>query len=89
MHRAMDVSVVVLVIVGNGFDDRAWFLRSGRVIQVNQFPAVDRLRQDRKIAAEPLHVKLCGLFAQTGQFAGQGRHAISSQLLPRSSLRSP
>ena len=54
VESAMDVAVVVFVVMRQGVDDRARFLRGRRIVEIDQRMSVDRLVQDRKILADRL-----------------------------------
>src|SRR5688572_13074150 len=57
MNAAMDVGVVVLVVMNERIDDRARFLGSGRVVEINQRMAMHLLVQDRKVGSNFLEFR--------------------------------
>ena len=66
VYAAMDVGVIVLIVVRNGVNHSARFLRGGCVIQINQRLAVNLLGKNREIAAdfskiEPDRARRCNL----------------------------
>ena len=52
MDAAMHVGVIVLIIMNQRLNDRAWFLRRGGIVEINQRPAVDLLVKDWKVLSE-------------------------------------
>jgi hypothetical protein len=57
VQAPVDVGVIGLVGLAHGVDDLARFLGTGRVVEVDQRPPVDRLLQDREVGAHPFHVE--------------------------------
>ena len=51
MGPAVDVGVVVRQIFPLSFDDGEGLLRAGRIVEVDQWLAMDRPVQDRKVAS--------------------------------------
>ncbi len=52
VEPTMDVAVVAFVVVHEGVDHAARFLRSGTVVKIDQRLAVDLLVQDREVSAD-------------------------------------
>ena len=48
----MDVGIVVLVIMNEGVNDRARFLRRGGIVEIKQRLAMDFLIENRKILSQ-------------------------------------
>src|SRR5690348_8207375 len=88
MHAAVHVGVVFAVVTDNGVQDLLRLLRGGGVIQVHQRLAVHSLRQDRKVAAHPLHVVAVmssgSHRTKLSVGVGGGCHPTSSQCMARS-----
>ena len=57
VDAAVDVGAIHLVELADGVDHRERLLRGGGAIQIHQRLAVDRLLEDRKVLADPLHVE--------------------------------
>ena len=57
----MHVRVVVAVIVAFGINHRQRLLRCGRVIKINQRPAVYLCFQNREIRAPELRLEIVGM----------------------------
>jgi hypothetical protein len=45
MDAAMDIGIVALVVALDGMEDRAWFLRRGGVVEIDERMAVDFLTE--------------------------------------------
>ena len=57
VQAAMHIGVFVFVIISDDIENRARFLRTGGVVEINQRMTVDALPQNRKFLAErgPIH----------------------------------
>ena len=62
VHAAVHVGVGVVILVGDGLDHTAGFLRRGAVVQVDQGLAVDGAAQDGEVGAYLLDVVHIGVF---------------------------
>ena len=91
MHAAVNVRVAFFVVTGNRVNDNLRLLRGRGVVQINEFLPAHPLGQNRKVAADLLHIE-ARMYARWTEFPGQpvsdGGHPSSSQFLPWSSPRS-
>ncbi len=69
MDAAMDVGIVVLVVIREGADDGARFLRRGSVVKVDEFVAVHLARKDGEVGANGGNVE----FSRRGRSGGKSR----------------
>src|SRR5260370_23047682 len=95
MHATMDVRVVPFVVPTDRINGHLRLLGRCCIVEVNQRPAANPLPEDRKVAADLIHVKLDTSVAYLrctelcGQSLGGCGHPISSQFLLVSSRPFP
>jgi hypothetical protein len=57
VDAAMDVRVLLRIEAGDPIDDAARLLAGGRAVEIDQWPAIDRRRQDREVVAHRRHIE--------------------------------